>query len=131
MPEDLRGCQVLLYGAGRFLQRFYDFCKALDIHPSYVIDKDEHKRGGYILDLEVISPNDLKKFPPDTPIIITTRYIESAKVTLQEHGFNNIWTFSNIAYSAYQFEGSRERINPWITAPAKRSSKEVIQSETP
>jgi hypothetical protein len=101
---------VLLYGAGRFCERFYDFCRALGIFPSYVIDINERKKGGHILDLEVISPDDLVKFPADTPVIIATRYIESAEETLHKKGFYNIWVFSDIAYSFYGVEGIKERM---------------------
>lgn len=110
MPDEMKGRQVLLYGAGRLCYRYYDFCRSLNIYPSHVVDMDSGKRGKYIGDLEVISLDDLRKFPKDTPIIIATRFIESVETTLNSLGYCNVWAFSDMAYSEYHVDGIAERI---------------------
>jgi len=98
MPTDSNFTKspVFLYGAGRICKDFVNICYFLGIYPDYICDHNSNLWGKYIEDLQIISPDEMKTYGLDNPVIVTNCWKHSSICTLEKHGFTNIWVFPHI-----------------------------------
>jgi len=98
MPSDKNFSKgpVFLYGAGRICRNLLNICSFIGIYPDYICDRNPGLWGTDIDGLKIISPDEMKSYGLDNPIIITNVWLHSSLCTLKEHGFSNIWAFPHI-----------------------------------
>src|SRR5260221_773458 len=116
--------KIILFGAAEIGKVFIKLFTDNNIVVMAVCDNDLSKRGKRLHNVMIISPDDLLKFPKDTPIIITVMHDQEVKKQLKSLGFNNSWRhgyFSTLYPRKFQNNFWGSSINTILT-----SNKEIL-----
>jgi hypothetical protein len=87
---------LVLYGAGLMGKISLYFLRKNNIKVDFFCDSDIRRKGENVDGLEVISPNDLKKFDRNINILVSNKYLSSVYSLLKENNFINIRDCSEI-----------------------------------
>jgi len=83
--------KVVLFGAGDLGELSLISLKKIGVSVDFFCDNKKTKQGKKFLDIEIISPENLKKIDIDANIFITNNYITSVNTQLKKEGFKNIY----------------------------------------
>lgn len=115
----LKKTTTVFFGASEMGETLLKEFKDNDIEIDYFCDNDCKKWGKKLLGVNVISPKDLKTFPKNINIVISSMYVEEIYLQLLKLGFINIYTINIIEvisedgkeYDFRDFFNSEEVIN--------------------
>lgn len=83
--------KVLLFGADILGKEFLKVCKSNNLKVMAICDNDRSKKGRKILGVKVISIDELKEYPKDTPIIVTIMHDFIVKEQLKKLGYTSVF----------------------------------------
>lgn len=88
---------VILFGAGLFIRFYIDSCNKNNIHILGIADNNKDKKGSVIDGVKIISLDELKAYPYNTPIIVTVIHDIVVMSQLRNLGFHNVWSFTFVS----------------------------------
>jgi len=117
--------EVILFGGGILGEEFLKVCKSNRIKVAAICDNDRLKKGKKIAGVNVISINELKKYPKNTLIIITIMHDFIVKEQLNKLGFKNVFSHT---YFATVFPKEFKYFT-WQSSqiPLKKDIKDIIK----
>lgn len=82
---------VVLFGAAELGSIYLDLMRANKIHVVYFCDNNQNKWNHRFRDVKIISVEELRMLPQETPIIVTTISEDEVMSQLAGLGFRNVW----------------------------------------
>lgn len=87
---------LILYGAGLMGKISLHYMRKNNINVNYFCDSDVRRKGEIVDGLEVITPNELKKFERDINVLVSNKYLNPVYNLLKKNNFINIGDCSAI-----------------------------------
>ncbi|WP_428324951.1 TylF/MycF/NovP-related O-methyltransferase [Nitrosopumilus sp.] len=104
--KEFQNQKIILFGASSRGKRVLNnlLSKGFDKNLILFCDNDPKKYGKKIFGIPIINLEDLKKFPLDTNIFISSSMFNEIQTQLTNLGFTNIHYFHNLLFSDHVFE---------------------------